>query len=100
MEVRKFKFTSLFGQSAALLDLSLGGFKLAFTEKYFVKTGKKYWLVIPLRSLGLKMPTDLICQVQVKWFDPNLDRMGGVFIELSQTEHQTISHLIAHLNGQ
>jgi len=97
VEVHRFKSIPFFRQSAILLDISLGGFKIEFTGETVSAPGKKYWLTIPLSPLGIYAPTKLVCRAEVRWFDQERYRIGGVFMEISKKEQLIIQQVIASL---
>jgi len=99
VEVRRFRRLSLFAQSAVLLDISLAGFKLEFTGEASVKTGQQYWLVIPLRPLGIYSPEKLTIKAECRWFDSHRFRIGGVFMTLSKTERLIVEQILNALKG-
>lgn len=100
VEVRKYKILPFFCQSAVLLDLSLGGFKLEFTAEVQVTPGNRYWLNVPLSPLGIYSPKRLLTQCECRWFDDNRYRIGGVFLGLSKTEQMLIEQIVATLRSR
>jgi hypothetical protein len=94
VEVRRFKHLPFFAQSAVLLDISLGGFKIEFTGETQVKPGTQCWLSIPLRPLGIYSPERLVCQAECRWFDSHRYRVGGVFMSLTKTERLIIEQIL------
>jgi len=97
VEVHRFKNLPLFRHSAVLLDISTGGFKLEFTGEVQATAGKRYWLSIPLSPLGIFAPTRLVCRVEVRWFDAERYRIGGVFMEITKKEQLIIEQVIESL---
>jgi len=100
VEVRRFKKLSLFAQSAVLLDISLAGFKLEFTGETAVKRGQQYWLVIPLRPLGIYSPEKLTVKAECRWFDAHRFRIGGVFMSLNKSERLIVEQILNALKGK
>jgi hypothetical protein len=97
VEVRRFKSLPFFCHSAVLLDMSPGGFKLEFTSDIRVHPGSKSWLSIPLSPLGILDPKLLICQYECRWFDEGRYRMGGIFINLKESDQALLGQIIAGL---
>lgn len=98
VEVRRFKRLPFFINSGILLDMSSAGFKIEFTSiNPKVKRGDALWLHIPLSPLGIRGPGNLSCKIEVRWFDPNSARMGGVFIDLDKLSLLTIEQIISRL---
>ena len=97
VEVRRLRWLPLFCSSAVLLDMSHHGFKLEFMGEVTVAPGSQYWLVIPLAPLGITYPKRLSCQCEVRWFDDNRHRMGGVFLNPSPEEVLLIDQVVTRL---
>ena len=97
VEVRRYKWLPFFCHSAVLLDISVGGFKLEFTGEVASTSGRQYWLNVPLSPLGIPAPNRLLCLCECRWFDPQRYRMGGVFIELSDTDKTLIEQIVVSL---
>ncbi len=100
VEVRRFRWLPFFVESAVLLDLSLGGFKLEFTSESEAQVGQFYWLHIPLRPLGIATRERFDCRVECRWFDEARFRMGGIFIELQETEKLLLKEILETLEGK
>ena len=100
VEVRKFKLLPFYCDSAVLLDISIGGFKLEFTGEVKVSPGSQYWLIIPLSPLGIFAPKKLVCRSEVRWFDDSRYRIGGTFINLSKTDQVVIEQIVSSLKGR
>jgi hypothetical protein len=100
VEVKRFKNFPIMAESGVLLDISLAGFKIEFTGRTNSKFGQKYWLQIPLGPLGIIGPSKILCQVEVRWFDPQRQRIGGVFINLSRTHQHIIQQIIETLESK
>lgn len=94
VEIRKFKKLPFFCRSAVLLDLSLGGFKLEFTGEHRVSIGDQFWLFMPLEPLGIYSPKSFQSRVEVRWFDQNRFRIGGVFMKMSRYDQQLIEQIV------
>ncbi len=94
VEIRRFKHLPFLCKSAVLLDLSLGGFKLEFTGEHKVHIGQQFWLVMPLAPLGIYSPKVFQSRVEVRWFDHNRFRIGGVFMKMSRYDQQLIEQII------
>ncbi|SME90576.1 PilZ domain-containing protein [Pseudobacteriovorax antillogorgiicola] len=100
VEVRRFKLLPFFCDSAVLLDISIGGFKLEFTGEIKVVPGNQYWLNIPLSPLGIYAPKRLICKSECRWFDDTRYRIGGTFIDLTKTEQMLIEQIVSSLKSR
>ncbi len=97
VEVRRFRWLPFFCQSAVLLDISTGGFKLEFTGEVEVAPGSQSWLIIPLSPLGINAPARFMCRCECRWFDPHRFRIGGTFLQMTQTDHMLIEQIVASL---
>jgi hypothetical protein len=100
VEVRKIRWLGLFAESAVLLDLSLGGFKLEFTSEAEAEVGRQYWLHIPLRPLGIQSRERFDCKVECRWYDEARFRMGGIFLELNDSEKNLLRDILDALQGK
>ena len=100
VEVRRFKSLPIFCDSAVLLDISVGGFKLEFTGEVKVTPGNQYWLSIPLSPLGIYAPKRLTCKCECRWFDSNRFRIGGTFTDLTKTDQMLIEQIVASLKSR
>lgn len=97
VEVRKFKQLPFFVDSAVLLDISVGGFKIEFTGDRVAKPGEKFWLSIPLSPLGIFAPTRISCKGECRWFDAKRFRVGGTFSNLSEGDRMVIQRIVENL---
>jgi hypothetical protein len=97
VEVRKYKILPFFVKSAVLLDISLGGFKLEFTGEVSCRPGDQYWLNVPLTPLGIYAPSRLMMLSEVRWFDERRYRIGGTFIDLTDTDRLVIEQILESL---
>mgnify|MGYP003684323555 CR=1 FL=1 len=100
VEVRRFKTLPFFCDSAVLLDISTGGFKLEFTGEVTIIPGNQYWLNIPLSPLGIYAPKRLSCRIECRWFDDSRFRIGGTFTELTKTDQLLIEQIVASLKSR
>ncbi len=100
VEVRKFKSLPFFCHSAVLLDISTGGFKLEFTGEVRSKPGSQYWLNVPLQPLGIYSPAYLMCKCEVRWFDDQRFRIGGVFMNATKTDRMIIEQVVDVLKNK
>ena len=98
VDVRPFKSLPLFAKSGVLLDLSFSGFKLDLTTQISMKPGDRFWMVVPLSSLGIYAPKKLAIRAECRWYDPQKFRLGGLFIELSATERLILDQVINSLH--
>jgi len=97
VEVKKFKNLPFFCDSAVLLDLSSGGFKLEFTNEVRVEPGSRYWLSIPLSPLGIYAPKYLQLRSECRWFDDSRFRIGGTFIDLNKKDQMILEQVVENL---
>lgn len=72
--------------SAALLDLSVDGFKLEFVNKVNIKPGKRITMFIPLQPFNIASPSKLKLRMVIKWFDSRRLRAGGMFENMSDEQ--------------
>lgn len=100
VEVRRFKNLPFFIKSAVLLDISLGGYKLEFTDEVILEQGKRFWVNIPLGPLGIFSPNRITCQAECVWFDKQRYRAGGYFVSLSDFDKQIIRHVVDLLENK
>ncbi len=100
VEVKRFKYLPFFCDSAVLLDISVGGFKIEFTAEVQVAPGNQYWLSIPLSPLGIYAPKKLLCKCECRWFDETRYRIGGTFIDLSKTDRMLIEQIVSSLKSR
>ena len=97
VEIRRFRWLPVGTQSAVLLDISHEGFKIEFTSEFKAQIGKSYWITIPLAPLGIHSPTRLSCLSQCRWFDDSRFRVGGVFIDLEDSQRALIHKIVDNL---
>jgi len=98
VEVRRFKTLPFFVQSGILLDMSTAGIKVEFTSNNVsLKAGDLRWLHIPMAPLGLRGMKDLICQVDIRWFDRASARMGGVFTQMDPVSQMLVEQIVQRL---
>jgi hypothetical protein len=83
--------------SAVLLDLSQGGFKIEFVNPVELKTGVKINMTIRLSPFGILTPELLKLKAEVKWFDKEKLRCGGLFVSPSETDIYVLEKVIALL---
>ena len=100
VEIRKYKHLPFSIYSAVLLDLSTGGFKAEYTSEVVVKAGDKLWLSIPLGPLGIMAPNKWLCLIEVRWFDPNKFRLGGVFLDLQRSDMHILEQVILSVKSR
>lgn len=98
VDVRRYRSLPFLSHSGVLLDISVGGFKLEFTNEILVSPGQRFWLSIPLSPLGIYAPKKLVCQVEVRWFDALKFRIGGIFFNLTRTEALLIDQIVTSLS--
>ena len=97
LDVRRFKHLPFAVQSAILLDISFGGFKIEFTGEATIRPGHEFWFSMPLSPLGIFAPTRLLCRAECRWFDAERGRVGGVFTDLSKIDRHIIEQVIESL---
>ncbi len=95
--IKRYKHVPFFGHSGVLLDISTQGFKLEFVAKTTSNIGECYWLSVPLHPLKIASPSNLVIKAQCKWFDPQRLRMGGVFLDLENSQKEIIETIIERL---
>lgn len=98
VEVKPFKYLPFFVQSGILLDMSTAGFKaeLTSTNANF-KSGDVLWMHIPMSPLGLRGIKDLVCKIEIRWFDQATQRLGGIFIDLEPLSQMLVEQIVARL---
>jgi c-di-GMP-binding flagellar brake protein YcgR len=97
VEVRPSRWLPWGIRSGILLDVSEGGCKFEFASRHEIETGKKFWLTIPLSSLGISDPWTFSCEVECRWFDPAKYRAGVIFLNLSAQDQSLISQVVDKL---
>ena len=98
VEVRKFRHLPFFVDSAVLLDISVGGFKIEFTGDRVARPGETFWLSIPLSPLGIFAPTRLTAKGECRWFDGKRYRVGGTFSGINDSDSMIIQRVVENLN--
>ncbi|MBP9706216.1 MAG: PilZ domain-containing protein [Oligoflexales bacterium] len=99
IEVRNSKWWPFGVMSAILLDISAGGFKIELTGDVPLLKGKIYWLHIPLAPLRIFAPEKLVCRMQVRWFDPQRFRCGGILLGVNQETSGIIERIISNMGS-
>jgi len=94
VEVRRYRYLPIWVESAVLLDLSVHGYKLEFTSEVVIKPGKKLWLYIPLRLLGVHVSKHFLAEIYCRWFDVNRFRIGGEFVDTSKKNKQILAKVV------
>jgi PilZ domain len=97
IDVSTSKWNPFAESSAVLLDLSQGGFKIEFVNPVELKTGMKINLSIRLSPFGILTPETLRLKAEVKWFDREKLRCGGLFSSPSETEFYVLDKIIAQI---
>ena len=97
VDVRTSRWNPFKTASAVLLDLSVEGFKLEFVSAVTLRVGQRVRLVVPLAPFQILSPSRLELEVEIKWFDVQALRAGGVFKPLSDIELHTIEKLMDRL---
>jgi len=100
VELRRTKWWPLGVQSAVLLDVSSGGFKIEFTGKASCVVGDTYWMQIPLAPFNISSPQAITVKVLVKWFDPEKMRLGGVFDSPQKSSELYLEQIIDRVKEQ
>lgn len=95
VEIKMNRWNPFAKHSAALLDMSVSGYKLQFVERVSLMQGAKFTLIIPLEPFGILGGGKLSVQTEAKWFDPEMLRLGGIFINCSDHERLMIERIIA-----
>ncbi len=89
VEVRRHRWWPFGIQSAVLLDLSTQGFKIEFTGHGSYRQGDRLWMTIPLSPFQVLGPESITLKINIKWFDANKMRIGGVFEFTETTSPET-----------
>jgi hypothetical protein len=98
VEVRRFKHLPFFVQSGILLDMSTAGFKIELTASSAkIHQGQSMWLQMPMSPLGIRGLKDLLCKVDVKWYDEKAARLGGVFVDLDPLSRMLVEQIVSRL---
>ncbi len=100
IEARSVRWLPIFCQSGILLDLSQAGFKIEIMGAVKHKAGDRFWLHIPLAGFGITELSALDLRAEVKWIDPELSRMGGVFIDTDSSSKELIDRMLGKLSSQ
>lgn len=95
VEVRVSRWNPFSKSSAVLLDMSVTGFKIQFVEKVQMKQNAKITLSIPLEPFGISGNAKLNLNGELKWFDQQMMRAGGMFVQCSDHERLMIERIIA-----
>jgi hypothetical protein len=94
VDVKMSLWNPLAVSSAILLDLSWQGFKIEFVNGVKIKPGSRLTMSIPLASFGILAPAKLKLKIQVKWYDPRMQRAGGIFEPESHEQDYLIQKII------
>ena len=100
VDVRPWRYLPLFTQSSYLLDINANGVQLEFITDPRITTGKKYWSISHLTPLGITSVNKLRCYLECRWLNPKTCKMGGQFIDLSETDKQTIDLILRHIRDR
>jgi hypothetical protein len=98
IEVRRFRRLPIFSHSGVLLDISQAGFKIEFVGEQIASVGDRFWLRVPLKPLGIIGREALLCRIEVRWFDAERYRIGGVFINLERIQEHIIQQVIESID--
>lgn len=100
-ELKKYKWLPfLYTYSAVLLDISLSGVKLAFSGEVSVKPQTIYLLKVPLIPLGITHLKSFECPIEVKWFDQQNYRLGGLFMNMNSNQSELLSQIIESVQSK
>ena len=83
--------------SAVLLDLSYQGFKIEFVSPVKLAQGAKVKFTIPLAPFGILQPSNIEIKAEIKWYDSEKLRAGGVFENSSHLASHIIDKIVSHL---
>jgi hypothetical protein len=95
IDLRTNRWNPFSKRSAVLLDMSVSGFKIQLVDKAVLKMNSMCYLDVPLEPFGILSGQRLVVRAQVKWFDPEGLRAGGVFVGTSDNERLLIERVIA-----
>jgi|GEM_PF-4102448 len=84
--------------SAVLLDLSVQGFKVEFVNPVKLRAGQRVFVSIPLSPFHILSPSRLKLSVELKWFDAQSLRAGGVFESLHDVERHIVEKVIHRIS--
>ena len=71
---------------------------MEFTGEVKIKAPSTCWISIPLSPLGINHPPRFQAKVEVKWFDENRYRIGGIFSGLEKNDEQILEQVIEKLS--
>ncbi len=101
LEVRTSKWNPFAIESAILIDLSWGGFKIEFVGSLKpIRPESWLRLSIPLAPFGIALPQMLKVEAQTKWFDERSSRCGGVFLHSTEDERLVIGKIIEFVENR
>ena len=97
--VKKKKWFREVKMEAALLDLSWQGFKIELVDLPTIKFKNcdLLTLEIPLDTFKIMSPPTLEMSIVLKWYDPNRNRIGGIFYSPSENEFHILEKIINYL---
>jgi hypothetical protein len=95
IDVRFSRWNPFSKVSAVLMDMSVSGFKLQFVDHVNTASGAGCQLSIPLEPFGIQVTPRLIVKGEIKWFEPEAMRAGGVFVGARDQDRLLIERVIA-----
>ena len=98
IDVRTYWWNPFKVASAVLLDLSVQGFKIEFVNPVKLHAGQRVFVSIPLSPFHILSPARLKLVVELKWFDAQSLRAGGVFDTLRDVERHIVEKVIHRIS--
>lgn len=95
IDVRLSKWNPFSRCSAVLLDMSVTGFKMQFVDQADIRPDARFVMVVPLEPFGVLGGGKLSLRAEVRWYDAEVKRAGGVFLNCSDHERLMIERILA-----
>jgi hypothetical protein len=98
VQVRRYRWLPFLRMDASLVDLSGGGFKLAFSRNVAARPGDAFWVQLDLVD-GKGGTETLLCRGECRWYNPRERTLGGKFHGLTSEQETRILALIETLRS-
>lgn len=95
IDVRLSKWNPFSKCSAVLLDMSVTGFKIQFVDPVEIKPNTRFAIIVPLEPFGILGGGRLYLRAEMRWYDADIKRAGGVFFNCTDHERLMIERILA-----
>lgn len=97
VDVRLSKWNPFSRVGAVLLDMSVTGFKLQFVDSAAIRPDARIVLVVPLEPFQVLGGGRLSLRAEVRWYDADLKRAGGIFLNCTDHQRLMIERILANV---